>query len=125
MQFAFLSVPFSAWSVSATDPESNILAAREEIAGAIALHHTEGAVAKDDKDRLLGALDLKTRAVEEIMLHRSAIEMIDADDDPEHIVAQCLRSPYTRIPVFREDPENIVGVLHAKDLLRSLQRGHA
>ncbi len=103
-----------------TDPDSNILAAREEIAGAIALHHSEGAVQKDDRDRLLGALDLKSREVEEIMLHRSSIEMIDAADPPQHIVDQALRSPYTRLPVYRQDPENIVGVLHAKDLLRAL-----
>ena len=103
-----------------TDPDSNVLAAREEIAGAIALHHSEGAVHKDDRDRLLGALDLKSREVEEIMLHRSSIEMIDADDDPQDIVNQALRSAYTRLPVYRDDPENIVGVLHAKDLLRAL-----
>ena len=103
-----------------TNPDSKILAAREEIAGAIALHHSEGAVHKDDRDRLLGALDLKSREVEEIMLHRSSIEMIDADDSPGQIVDQALRSPYTRLPVYREEPENIVGVLHAKDLLRAL-----
>lgn len=105
-----------------TDPDSNILAAREEIAGAIALHHMEGAVHKDDRDRLLGALDLKTREIEEIMLHRSSIEMIDADGPTADIIEQALSSSYTRIPVYRDDPENIVGVLHAKDLLRSLSK---
>ena len=104
-----------------TDPDSKILAAHEEIAGAIALHHSEGAVEKDDRDRLLAALDLKAREVEEIMLHRSAIEMIDADSDPEEIINQAMKSAFTRIPVYRDDPENIVGVLHAKDLLRSVQ----
>jgi len=119
---AFVRLLLRLFGVQA-DPDSKILAAREEIAGAIALHHTEGAVAKDDRDRLLGALDLNTRAVEEIMLHRSGIEMIDANGDPAEIIAQSLRSPYTRIPVFRDNPENIVGVLHAKDLLRSLRGG--
>jgi len=46
---------------------------------------------------LLGALDLKSREVEEIMLHRSSIEMIDADDPASSIVDQALRSAYTRI----------------------------
>ena len=117
---AFVRLVLRLFGVS-TDPDSKILAAHEEIAGAIALHHSEGAVEKDDRDRLLAALDLKAREVEEIMLHRSSIEMIDADADPEDIIAQALKSPYTRIPVYREDPENIVGVLHAKDLLRSVQ----
>ena len=70
----------------------------------------------------MGALDLGDRAVEEIMLHRSQIEMIDAADDPEAILEQCLKSAYTRLPVFRDDPDNIIGVVHAKDLLRSMYK---
>ena len=69
-----------------TDPDSNVLAPREEIAGAIALHHSEGAVEKADRDRLLGALDLGQRQVEEVMLHRRDIEMIDADAPPAEIL---------------------------------------
>ena len=99
------------------DPKKQVLAL-EEIAGAIALHHSEGTVKKDARDRLLGVLDLPDRAVEEVMLHRSQIEMVDADDSPKKILEQCLRSPYTRIPIFKKNPENVVGVLHAKDLLR-------
>ncbi|GAA6160953.1 HlyC/CorC family transporter [Ruegeria sp. HU-ET01832] len=102
------------------DPDSNILAVREEIAGALQLGHSEGVVEKEDRDRILGALDLGDRAVEEIMLHRSNIEMIDADDAPEAILQQCLKSPHTRLPVFRDEPENIVGVVHAKDLFRAM-----
>ncbi len=103
-----------------TDPDSHILAVRDEIAGAITLGHSEGAVEKEDRDRLLGALDLGDRTVEEIMLHRSQIEMIDAESPPVDILEQCLRSAYTRLPVFRGESENIIGVVHAKDLLRSM-----
>ncbi|CAD0183219.1 Magnesium and cobalt efflux protein CorC [Ruegeria sp. THAF57] len=102
------------------DPDSNILAVREEIAGALQLGHSEGVVEKEDRDRILGALDLGDRTVEEIMLHRSNIEMIDAEDTPEVILQQCLKSPHTRLPVFRDEPENIVGVVHAKDLFRAM-----
>ncbi|MGJ8545318.1 MAG: HlyC/CorC family transporter [Sulfitobacter sp.] len=102
------------------DPDSNILAVREEIAGALQLGHSEGVVEKEDRDRILGALDLRERMVEEIMLHRSGIEMIDADSDPNEILAQCLESNHTRLPVYRDDPENIIGVIHAKDLLRAM-----
>ena len=102
------------------DPNSNILAVREEIAGALQLGHSEGVVEKEDRDRILGALDLGDRTVEEIMLHRSNIEMIDANAEPEEILKQCLESRYTRLPVFRDQPENIVGVVHAKDLFRSM-----
>jgi Mg2+/Co2+ transporter CorB len=105
-----------------TDPDSHILAVREEIAGALYLGHSEGVVEKEDRDRILGALDLSERAVEEIMLHRSQIEMINADDTPEAILAQCLKSNHTRLPVFQNEPDNIVGVVHAKDLLRAMHR---
>ncbi|WP_121064880.1 HlyC/CorC family transporter [Chachezhania antarctica] len=104
------------------DPDSNVLAVREEIAGALQLGHSEGVVHKEDRDRILGALDLGDRFVEEIMLHRSGIEMIDGDQDADTILAQCLDSPHTRLPVYREDPENIIGVVHAKDLLRAMYK---
>lgn len=75
-----------------TDPTANILAAQEEIAGTITLHHSEGAVEKEQRDRLLGALDLGSRDVEEVMMHRRDIEMIDADAPR----AKSCRSPSTR-----------------------------
>lgn len=105
-----------------TDPDSNVLAVREEIAGALQLGHSEGIVEKEDRDRILGALDLADRTVEEIMLHRSGIEMIDMNLPATEVMAQCLASSYTRLPLYRDDPENIVGVLHAKDLLRAMHK---
>ncbi|MFP7571653.1 HlyC/CorC family transporter [Marivita sp. S2033] len=103
-----------------TDPDSHIHAVREEIAGALHLGHSEGVVEKEDRDRILGALDLSDRTVEEIMLHRSGIEMINADHEPQNILKQCLQSNHTRLPVYRGEPENIIGVVHAKDLFRSM-----
>lgn len=105
-----------------TDPDSHILAVREEIAGALYLGQSEGVVEKEDRDRILGALDLGERAVEEIMLHRSGIEMIDVDADPDAILNQCLESNHTRLPLYRDDPDNIIGVVHAKDLLRAMHK---
>ena len=105
-----------------TDPDSHILAVREEIEGALNLGHSEGIVEKEDRDRILGALDLAERTVEEIMLHRSGIEMIDAASDPADILRQCLESRHTRLPVFDGEPENIIGAVHAKDLLRAMHK---
>jgi Mg2+/Co2+ transporter CorB len=105
-----------------TDPDTHILALREEIEGALNLGHSEGVVEKEDRDRILGALDLSERTVEEIMLHRSGIEMINAADSPRDILEQCLSSSHTRLPVYKDEPENIIGVIHAKDLLRSMYK---
>ncbi|WP_435258878.1 HlyC/CorC family transporter [Thioclava sp. FR2] len=104
------------------DPEAKLLAMREEIVGAISLGHSEGAVEKEDRDRLLGALDLGHRTVDEIMRHRRHIEMLDADLSPDEIITKVLASPHTRLPLFRDDEENILGVVHAKDLLREVDR---
>jgi Mg2+/Co2+ transporter CorB len=101
-----------------TSADEPILAVREEIAGAISLGHLEGVVQKEDRDRILGALDLSERTVEEIMLHRSSIEMINFNDEPKEILAQCMSSNHTRLPVYKDEPENIIGVIHAKDLAR-------
>ncbi|HYH46699.1 MAG TPA: HlyC/CorC family transporter [Thermoanaerobaculia bacterium] len=105
-----------------TDPKAHPLSAQLEIAGAIALHHSEGSVEREHRDRLLGALDLGERQVEEVMMHRRDIEMIDAAAPPSEILEQAINSPHTRIPIFRGEPENIVGVIHAKDLSRAVHR---
>ena len=104
------------------EADARILTAQEEIIGAIDMHHAHGAVQKDDRDRLLAALDLSNREVGEVMVHRRNIATISADEAPETILSFCLESPYTRIPVWRDEPENIVGVIHAKDLLRAVDK---
>ncbi|WP_201859511.1 HlyC/CorC family transporter [Microvirga soli] len=97
-----------------------ILSASEEIRGQVALLHKEGGVAKADRDMLGGLLDLKDLSVSEVMVHRTKMRTINADLSSEEIVREVLSSPYTRMPLWRESQENIVGVLHAKDLLRAL-----
>ncbi len=102
-----------------TDPDAHVLAPLEQIKGTIAFHHFEGGVDKYERDRLLAALDLRERDISEVMRHRRDIASISADAPAEEIIDFCLASPYTRIPVWRNEPENVVGVIHAKDLLRT------
>ncbi len=104
------------------DPDAHLMAPTDVIRGTIDLHHSEGGVDKTDRDRLLAALDLKDREVAEVMRHRRDIQSISVDEPPEVILAYCLGSPHTRIPLWQGEPENIVGVLHAKDLLREEYR---
>jgi Mg2+/Co2+ transporter CorB len=105
-----------------TDPDGHVLSVRDEIAGALAIGRSEGTVPKEERDRLLGALDLSDRTVDEIMTHRSKMAMIDAGAPPEAILTQVLASPHTRLPVFRGERDNVVGVIHAKDLLRAVDK---
>jgi Mg2+/Co2+ transporter CorB len=104
------------------DPDSAVLTYHEEIAGALALGHSEGTVDKEDRDRLMGALDLGNRTVEEVMLHRSQIETVNIDAPVIDIIAQCVNSTHTRLPAWRDEPENIVGVIHSRDLMREVHR---
>ena len=104
------------------DPESAILSYHEEIAGAVALGHSEGSFDKADRDRLLGAMDLAQRTVEEIMLHRSQIETVNIDAPIAEIIAKSVNSPHSRLPAWRDDPENIVGIIHSRDLMREVHR---
>jgi Mg2+/Co2+ transporter CorB len=96
----------------------NVLAAREEILGTVELHAEEGAVDSDVRDRLKGAFALGDLTVEDVMVHRKSMRTIDASLPPREILAQAMASSHTRLPVWRDDPDNIVGVLHARDLLR-------
>lgn len=95
-------------------------AARAEIAGAVELHAEEGGVETDQRHRLLGALDLSELAVSDVMIHRKAIKLLDIDLPPREILAQALASAHTRLPLYQGEMENIVGVLHARDLLRAI-----
>ena len=102
------------------DMAVDVLAAHEEIRGAVEYHHSEGLVEERDRRMLGGVLDLSDMDVSEIMVHRKNIAMLDMDLSPRELVAEALKAANTRLPVYRNDPENIVGVLHAKDLLRAL-----
>jgi Mg2+/Co2+ transporter CorB len=107
---------------STRDDAANILAAHEEIRGTIDLQSKEGTVARHDAEMLGGVLDLRDLQVADIMIHRTKMETLNADDSPQAIVDEILRSQYTRVPIWRDEPENIVGVLHTKDLLLALGR---
>ena len=95
----------------------------EELRGLIELHGADG----DEDDRetqamLSSILDLNELTVEQIMTHRGSVNMINADDALDDILRRVLESPHTRHPVFSGTSDNIIGVLHVKDLLRSI--GH-
>jgi magnesium and cobalt exporter, CNNM family len=92
----------------------------EELRGAIDLHSESAEEIREAGAMLHSILDLDEVPVSDIMIHRRNMTMIDADLPPEQIVRQVLDSPHTRIPIWRKEPDNIIGVLHAKGLLRAL-----
>jgi Mg2+/Co2+ transporter CorB len=98
-----------------------LLAGHEELKSAVDLLHKEGGVERDDRDMFGGLLDLRELEVSDVMVHRTKMNALDLDTPPAELVREALASPHTRLPLWRGSPDNIVGILHAKDLLRALQ----
>ncbi len=93
----------------------------QELRGAIELHKGPEPEIKEERKMLRSILDLDDVEVGQIMIHRKNVMMLDVDRPPTEVEAQVLASPYTRLPLYRDEPDNVVGVLHAKALLRALQ----
>lgn len=103
---------------STTSPWS----ALDEIRGAVDMHHKEGDVAKTARDRVIGALELGELTVEDIMIHRRNLVMIDDSLPQAEMLTQLLDSGHTRVPIYKDNQDNVTGILHAKDLLKELSR---
>ncbi len=99
-----------------------VLSVKEELRGAIDLGASEGALRKSHRDMLGSILDLDEITVEDVMVHRRNMQMIDISKPTAEIIDAVIESPYTRLPLYDADPENIVGVVHAKDVLRAVRR---
>ena len=94
----------------------------EELREAIDLHAKDGTVVKNDRDMLSGILAMQDLEVSDIMVHRTKMTMLDIEENPKDIVNTVLKSGHTRIPVWKDTPDNIIGVLHAKNLFAALQK---
>ncbi|WP_033068141.1 HlyC/CorC family transporter [Thalassospira australica] len=101
------------------------LDSERELRGAIELHADDVVVGDHHAERTMlhGVLDLEDVGVWEIMVHRRKVQMIDISRPMEEILDTVLASPHTRIPIYEKDPDNIVGVLHAREVLKAIVRG--
>lgn len=97
-----------------------VLSAHEELRSTVDILHREGAVESSDRDMFGGLIGLSELTVSDVMIHRTKMRTVGIDLPPRELVREVLSSPYTRLPVWREEPENIVGIVHAKDLLRAI-----
>ncbi|WP_439595171.1 HlyC/CorC family transporter [Falsiroseomonas sp.] len=98
----------------------------DELLGAIDLHgmgHAGPAdlAARQERGMLRGVLALDDMAVRDVMTHRSRIVALNMAEAPEKLLAKVLASPHARFPLFGRDGEEILGVVHARDVLRALQ----
>jgi len=91
-----------------------------EIEGLVEVSAEHGKMQEGQAEYIHNVFRFGELEVSDIMIHRTKMATINADDPPEKIVSEVLASAYTRLPIWRETPENIIGVLHVKDLLREL-----
>lgn len=102
--------------------KASAVSGHEELRGTVDLLHSEGEMVKDDRDMLGGVLDLSELEVSDVMVHRTRMLALDAEMPPEELIGAVLDSPYTRVPLYKGKQDNIIGVVHAKDLLRAIQK---
>ncbi|GLQ05625.1 HlyC/CorC family transporter [Sneathiella chinensis] len=119
---AVVDVTLRLCGVNSSDHDSQeaVHAAQDELRGAIDLHSEDAGIIMQERYMLDTILDMDEVDLSEIMVHRKNVETVDANKPVSEILDQVLTSPYTRLPVWRDDPENIIGVIHAKDLLRAV-----
>ena len=92
----------------------------ELLRGVIEMHDGPEQETQEQRNMLRSILDLADVDIEEIMIHRKNVSMINGEDQIESIVDQVLASSFTRLPVWRENPDDIIGVIHSKMLLQEL-----
>ncbi|HPF46390.1 MAG: HlyC/CorC family transporter [Alphaproteobacteria bacterium] len=100
------------------EKNQKVLSPQDEIRGAIDLQAHEGGIIKEHKDMLAGILDLDEISLEDVMVHRKNVETINVQDNVDDIIKQIVTSSHTRLPMWENDQDNIIGVIHAKDVLR-------
>src|SRR6185312_5813412 len=112
----------SAFGVRQAQEGDEVLPAHEEIRGTVELHHKEGGVEREHRDMIGGILDLRELTVGDVMIHRKNIDTADADLPPGQLLKAVMESGHSRMPLWRGQPENIVGVLHLKAIVQAAMK---
>ena len=118
---AFINATLRLFGVD-LQPGSSLISATDVLRGTIELQHRDGAMVKLERDMLGGILDLAETNVSEVMIHRKHMITIDIALPVADIVRLVVESGHSRIPVWQDDVENIVGILHSRDLMRTLYK---
>lgn len=104
------------------EKDRRVLSVEDEIRGTLDLHHKEGRLYKSDKDMVTGVLDLAEVTVEDVMVHRSNMFIVNIDEPPKKILDLIINNSFTRIPVWQNNDENIIGIIHSKYLLKIMNQ---
>lgn len=105
-----------------SDVEDEEKVSEEEIRSLILQSQIDGCIEKDEKQMIYGVFEFNDKAVREIMTSRSDMFAIDINDDIDEILESVLNSGYSRIPVYENKIDDIIGILYVKDLLIEARR---
>lgn len=119
---AYFSLKFLGFGSAASS--RHFMSTTQELRGAIDLHRG-GSSTDHERAMLQGILDLAQLSVDQVMVHRKKMFALDIDQSPSKIIKKVFTMPYTRIPLWHKRPENIVGVLHAKDICGKINTTHS
>ncbi len=96
---------------------ADLVSGMDVIRGTIELQHSEGSVEQLDRHMLGGILDLGDVYVGDVLVHRKQVEMVDADAPVEDMLQKILHSSHSRLPFWKDNPDNIIGLLHVRDIM--------
>ena len=99
-----------------------LISATDVIRGTIELHHREGQMIKQDRDMLGSILDLNDIEIADVMVHRTQVETINADLPAAELITAAVGTMHSRIPLWREKPDNIIGLLYVKNLVKAINQ---
>ena len=111
-----------AFGVRQAQEGDEVLPAHEEIRGTVDLHHREGGVEREHRDMIGGILDLHELTIDDVMIHRKNMTTADADQPPRRLLDEVMKSGHSRVPLWRDQPENIIGILHIKAIVQAAMR---
>ncbi len=119
-----MAVQYIVWRVLALfgvrQDTEELVEAHDEIRGTVDLHHKEGSVEREHRDMIGGILDLRELTIADVMIHRKNMVTVDASLPQQEFLNAIVETNHTRVPLWREQPENIVGVVHTKDVVRAI-----
>jgi CBS domain containing-hemolysin-like protein len=99
------------------------VAAEAEVEAFLEVGEREGILEAGESAMVRGIVDLDETRVREIMTPRTDIEAVSADDTAAEARAVVIAAGYSRLPVFRENLDNVIGIVHGRDLLKAAEEG--
>jgi putative hemolysin len=94
----------------------------EELKMLVETGSQQGGIEEDEKEMIHGVIELAEKQVHEVMVPRIGIRAVEVNDSISQVLDVIVRAGHSRVPVFQENLDNIVGILYAKDLLPYLKR---